>query len=313
MRLDSSLRHLSSVLPDIALPCAPVLACPSRTCADASEVAAVRVGLYVIPNTKGMTDGVWLIYWVAIEANVALVMVSATAFRGLFGQRAQKRGARRRAQAAPHDYDYYYASDSGAQGSRSRRLTIGNRSRVTAGGSSRASRHPARPSLLQRLAFWRTPAAGTGTGSSSAGPTDAVPRAPGATHPRGPDATASIALEKRWSVHVAPRSPAPALPGAAGSGKDLLGAAGSGKDLLGGGEHDDAAPGTPETGSSTAGSTHRGHGSRTTFFDDEETDVGFAQYALDPRFRVAEGDGVPRAVSTRDEEKVEMPKAAVLK
>ena len=268
----------------------------------ALPVAAIRVALYLIPGTNGTRDGVWLIFWVAIEANVALIMVSATAFRGLFGQRAQKRGARRRAQAAPHDGEYYYASDSGATGSRSRsrscRFTAGNRSRVTT-GSSRASHHQPAPGLWPRLAFWRRPDGSASTGSDlSKGGADSLSRTVGGAHAPTDPAPASIAREKRWSVHVAP-----ALPGAAGAGSG----SGSGRDLL---DPAGDAPRTPDTASSvTAGGAPTRHGpaSRTTCFDEEAMDAGLVARALDPRMRVG------GALSREPGERVEVPEKAVLR
>ena len=49
-------------------------------------IAIVRVAASVLPG--GVTDTAWLFFWQTMEAAVAVITVSLTAFRSLFGQNA---------------------------------------------------------------------------------------------------------------------------------------------------------------------------------------------------------------------------------
>ena len=53
-------------------------------------IAVIRVAFAHLPGSivakSGLTDTVWLFFWQDIEAAVAIIMVSLTAFRGIFGQ-----------------------------------------------------------------------------------------------------------------------------------------------------------------------------------------------------------------------------------
>ena len=51
-------------------------------------IAIVRLALSTLPN--GVTDVSWLFFWQGIEAATAIIMVSLTAFPGLFGQEGSR-------------------------------------------------------------------------------------------------------------------------------------------------------------------------------------------------------------------------------
>ena len=194
--------------------------------------AAVRLAFYSLPGTKVLgfppdggpdipvADAVWLVYWMAVEANVSVIMVSATAFRGLFGQRRNKIRAREIAQRSPHDY----MPGSGSNGDRS-----GTRTRVTGNSalhssdrkSSAEPLRPLTPALLKSLRERRWADAARafrqsqrlGSGSTLRGD-DTAPDGGAGGDNTPADA---IAMEKRFSVTVQP----PERPDAA-SGRELL-------------------------------------------------------------------------------------------
>ena len=57
-------------------------------------IAIVRVALAPIPTLQGkrIPDTIWLFFWQSMEACVAMIMVSLTAFRGLYGQERARSG-----------------------------------------------------------------------------------------------------------------------------------------------------------------------------------------------------------------------------
>jgi hypothetical protein len=57
-------------------------------------IACVRVGLCMLPS--GIVDSVWLSVWQGTESTTAILMVSLTAFRGLFGQDSSKNSSRKK-------------------------------------------------------------------------------------------------------------------------------------------------------------------------------------------------------------------------
>lgn len=48
------------------------------------SISVIRIGLATLPNQ--VTDTVWVIFWTLIEAGIAIIIVSVTAFRSLFCQ-----------------------------------------------------------------------------------------------------------------------------------------------------------------------------------------------------------------------------------
>ena len=56
-------------------------------------IASVRLALVNIPTTGGnsVPDTAWLFFWQAMEACIAIIMVSLTAFRSLYGQERARR------------------------------------------------------------------------------------------------------------------------------------------------------------------------------------------------------------------------------
>lgn len=57
-------------------------------------IAALRFSLCPVPTVAGdntIPDTLWLFFWQSMEALVAITMVSATAFRSLYGQRQRRR------------------------------------------------------------------------------------------------------------------------------------------------------------------------------------------------------------------------------
>ena len=56
-------------------------------------IAAIRFGLCEIPTRDGTSipDTTWLFFWQAMEACTAIIMVSLTAFRSLYGQERAKK------------------------------------------------------------------------------------------------------------------------------------------------------------------------------------------------------------------------------
>ncbi|MCJ1245486.1 hypothetical protein MMC30_002690 [Trapelia coarctata] len=58
-------------------------------------IAIIRTALAPLPDNK-VIDTSWLIFWEGIEATTAIIMVSLTAFRSLFGQERMRRRERER-------------------------------------------------------------------------------------------------------------------------------------------------------------------------------------------------------------------------
>ena len=64
-------------------------------------IAVLRVALSKLPGSllapSGVTDTVWVFFWQGVEAAVAIIMVSLTTFRSIFGQESRERSNRRSA------------------------------------------------------------------------------------------------------------------------------------------------------------------------------------------------------------------------
>ena len=103
-------------------------------------IASVRLALCNIPTVSGDTvpDTTWLFFFQAFEACIAVIMVSLTAFRSLYGQERAKRAGR-------HGYDYVNESKVGR---RLRRSIMGPwKAKAPPGSSSEESgngRHESR-------------------------------------------------------------------------------------------------------------------------------------------------------------------------
>lgn len=61
-------------------------------------IAIIRTTMAPLPN--GVLDTSWIVFWQGMEAVVAVLMVSLTAFRGLFGDTVAKRSARKKGASA---------------------------------------------------------------------------------------------------------------------------------------------------------------------------------------------------------------------
>ena len=156
-------------------------------------VAAVRVSIYAV---RGIPDTPFLFFMLAVEASVAVFMVSSTAFRGLFNQRSQQRDGAKRKQRRPHNRP---------------RIRIPGAEDPFSGSSYPGDSGTPRsvPSGWRcAVFFWRTNrSGGAGTGTSAPDSSGLAScdrervrvRVPNNTrHHEGVD---SILLEKRFSLH----------------------------------------------------------------------------------------------------------------
>ena len=80
-------------------------------------IAAIRFGLCEIPTRTGASipDTTWLFFWQAMEACTAIIMVSLTAFRSLYGQERAKKGK---------GGGYDYVNESSVQRNAARRQSL---------------------------------------------------------------------------------------------------------------------------------------------------------------------------------------------
>ena len=69
-------------------------------------IAIIRVCLADDPLHKEVIDSVWLFFWQGIEGSVAIIMVSLTAYRGLFGsERGSSPKPSKAVREIPRSYD----------------------------------------------------------------------------------------------------------------------------------------------------------------------------------------------------------------
>ena len=96
-------------------------------------IASIRLGLCYIPTTDGSTipDTTWLFFWQALEACTAIIMVSLTAFRSLYGQGRAKKGK---------GGGYDYVNESSVQRNAARRQIMRPRNSGAHSGSGQGSR-----------------------------------------------------------------------------------------------------------------------------------------------------------------------------